>query len=166
MKIDENFFNSNIINGIILFLFPGSFRYVFSNFASPELIRTLKNNDYIRLIVLYFIIFFFIRNILSRQLNKDEITTELLVSFIILIVIVLFSRQNQFFNIIQIFILLILYTLNLYEVDKIFVYTLYILFVFFLFLGFYYYYLKQLEDKGKRFSYKKFLIGNKEDFYT
>lgn len=167
MKIDENFFNSNLINGIILFLFPGAFKSIFSGFASPELIRTLRNNDYLRLLVLYYVIFFFIQNIIKKEntTNNYKTETELLISFIILVFIVMFTRQTQNFNILQILLLFILYILNINNVQYEIIYIFYGLLISSLFLGFYYYYLKQLKDRGNKFSYQRFFIGNKEKDY-
>jgi len=166
MKIDENFFNSNLINGIIVFLLPNAFNPIFSNFASPELIRTLKNNDYIKIIILYFIIFFFIQNIIEKdKTSQKQITTELLIAFIILVFIILFTRQTQNFNILQFLFLLTIYILDLNNLNYTIIYTFYGLLIFSLFLGFYFYYIKQLKDKGNKFSYIKFLIGNKEKDY-
>lgn len=168
MKLEEDFFNSNLINGLILFLFPSAFQHIFSSFASPELLRTVKNNDYVRLLILYYIIFFFVSTIIpdTEGISKsNKILNELIISFIILIFIILFTRQLQFFNIIQMLILFSIYILHLNEVKYYVIYIFYGLLGFTLLLGFYFYYKKQLKDKGKSFTYQKFLLGNKEKDY-
>lgn len=167
MKINEEFFNSNLITGTILFLFLNSFRPVFSGFASPDFIIFLKNNDYIRLILLYFIIYFFLYNILNDY-NKnvnEEVTNILVISFFILLFLILFTRQPKVFNIIEMLCLLVIYLLDNNDTDYYIIYFFYGILVLLLLIGFYFYYLKQLREKGNRFSYVKFLIGNKEKDY-
>lgn len=174
MEINDNVFNTGLINGIILFFILRVFGDAFSGFVSPSLMRYLKNNDYVRVFLLYLILFFFLSKIVNldffsgnynlQEVQKNDII--LLISFIILVFIIMFTRQPHNFNIFQIGIILLLFILNETNTNYNIIYSFYVLLVLSLIIGMYLYYLKQIKDKGSNFSYQRFFIGNQEDFYS
>lgn len=150
----ENEVNSIIILVVILHLLPN----LVDTYMGPQFIKAAKNNDIVRSLCVFTGIILLVQ-ISTIQENKLEI------GFCLFLFLLLFSRQTIEFNMIQ--IILMLYIFSKYNENddleslKKYCYLL----IFLLISGYIYYYKKQVNDKGLKFSMIKFIFGKKERDY-
>ena len=158
MSYSSNFFQADINSIIILIAVIHLLPNIASTYLGPQLIKAAKNDDLVRnfCVLIGIILLVQISNI---QDNKFEIAGLL---FLFLLI---FSRQTLEFNMIQ--IVLALYIFSKYnENDDIESLKKYMyLFIVLLLLGYGYYFRKQFNEKGLKFSLKKFILGKREKDY-
>ena len=158
MSYSSNFFQADINSIIILIAVIHLLPNIASTYLGPQLVKAAKNDDLVRnfCVLIGVILMVQISNI---QENKFEIAG------LIFLFLLIFSRQTLEFNMVQ--IVLALYIFSKYnENDDIESLKKYMyLFVGLLLFGYGYYFTKQINDKGLKFSYKKFVLGKREKDY-
>ena len=158
MVYSSNFFQNDINSIIILIMVINLLPNLVNTYIGPQMIKSVKNNDIVRnfCVLLGIILIVQISNI---QENKIEI------AFFLFLFLLVFSRQTVEFNMIQ--IMLMLYIFSKYNENddieslKKYVYIL----IGILIAGYVYYFRKQFNDKGIKFSLLKFVLGKKEADY-
>lgn len=154
VSYSENDLTSIVIAITILNVLPK----ILKEYIGPQFVRAVEKNDIVRNITLLLGI------IILVYLTNYE-SNKILLSLIIFIFFLLFSRQTILFNIIEILLITFIFTQYKNNKDfedlKIYLYLLFII----MFLGYEQYYKKQVSDKGLRFSLIKFIFGKKEKDY-
>jgi len=102
---------------------------------------------------------------ITKQITANIEEDKILISFIVYIFLLIFSRQTLIFSIIQIVLLVYIFTEynknDNFESLKKYIYLL----IFIMLLGYEKYYSKQVSEKGEKFSIVKFIFGKREQEY-
>lgn len=158
------------INAIITFVLFNTVYGMFSGYMGGKLIRLIQGNDYLRTFFLFLVIWFTINDILGTK-NQLSIGTSFAIAILVVVFILVFSRQPLWYNIAESLILITIYAMNVEKanfspstVDKVNTATnvLYFILIPIMLVGFYKYYLIKKKEKGKRFVLRKFFIGERE----
>lgn len=167
----NNAINNNLINVFINFILFESISETFDGYIGKQLFCYIKQNDYLRTMFLILVVFFTLNEILTDN-NELSIPDSLLVTFITVLVLLIFSRQDVEFNIVQIIFVLTIYIISIYKertrddsLEQKLTYTvdgLYITLLVIMLVGYYFYFERKVVEKGDRFSWRKFFIGSRE----
>ena len=155
----SNIFQNDINSIIILIFIINMMPNIIETYVSPQFIKATKNNDMIR----NFCIFL---GILALVELSDIEENTVFVSLMIYSMMILFSKQMLWFSLIQIILLVFIFS-KYNRNESLSQVTYYILFFYAVSVyGCYKYYLKQIQDKGERFSLEKFIFGRREQTYN
>lgn len=158
----------NFVSGLSSIFFSKSLSDIKWILLSPELIKFTENNIFFRQIVL-FVTIFISTEVISDNLNIS-LEDKIIGAFFLYLFILIFSKQLLHFNLFELILFFIIYFLfysltnyNLQgnERDEVYI-ALYVftgLLIITTIIGNYYYYLKQLKDRGKDFSFYKFFFS-------
>tara|TARA_R110002110_G_scaffold13281_4_gene63689 strand:+ start:117 stop:617 length:501 start_codon:yes stop_codon:yes gene_type:complete len=155
VSYSNSFFENDIKSIIILIAVINFLPTVLKNYIGPQFLKAANNNDIIR----NFCVLVSIIALVYLSNYEDD---KLLASSCIFLFLLVFSRQTILFNIIE--ILLLLYIFTLYTKNQDLEYYIYLLVVIML-VGYEVYYKKQVGDKGLKFSFNKFIFGKREREY-
>tara|TARA_R110002110_G_scaffold372992_1_gene582983 strand:- start:10 stop:519 length:510 start_codon:yes stop_codon:yes gene_type:complete len=159
VSYSSNFFENDISSIVILISVIHFLPNVLKTYIGPQFIKAARNNDIIRNFCVLVSI------ILLVELSSAE-DNKLVISCFLFLFLLIFSRQTIEFNMIQIILMLYIFSKynendDLESIKKYF----YLLFGLLLF-GYFRYYRKQVSDKGLKFSLVKFILGLRESEYN
>tara|TARA_R110002074_G_scaffold98854_1_gene213851 strand:+ start:91 stop:600 length:510 start_codon:yes stop_codon:yes gene_type:complete len=159
VSYSSNFFENDISSIVILISVIHFLPNVLKTYIGPQFIKAARNNDIIRNFCVLVSI------ILLVELSSVE-DNKLVISCFLFLFLLIFSRQTIEFNMIQIILMLYIFSKynendDLESIKKYF----YLLFGLLLF-GYFRYYRKQVSDKGLKFSLVKFILGLRETEYN
>lgn len=159
VSYSSNFFENDISSIVILISVIHFLPNVLKTYIGPQFIKAARNNDIIRNFCVLVSI------ILLVELSSVE-DNKLVISCFLFLFLLIFSRQTIEFNMIQIILMLYIFSKynendDLESIKKYF----YLLFGLLLF-GYFRYYRKQVSDKGLKFSLVKFILGLRESEYN
>ena len=158
VSYSSNFFENDMNSIIILIMVINFLPNVMKNYIGPQFIKAAINNDIVRnfCVLVGIITLLYLSNYEGNKLQA---------SFYVFLFLLVFSRQTIIYNIVEILLLLFIFTQytkndNLESLNK-YVYLL----IFVMLLGYENYYSKQVKDKGIKFSLIKFILGKREQEY-
>ena len=159
VSYSSNFFENDISSIVILISVIHFLPNVLKTYIGPQFIKAARKNDIIRNFCVLVSI------ILLVELSSVE-DNKLVISCFLFLFLLIFSRQTIEFNMIQIILMLYIFSKynendDLESIKKYF----YLLFGLLLF-GYFRYYRKQVSDKGLKFSLVKFILGLRETEYN
>jgi len=164
----------NFISGLSLLFILSIFENIKHGFLAAQLSDFISKNDLFRNL-LFLILIFFTLEVSGVTISNNKIENKVVLSIILYIFVLLFSKQTIYFSLFQLLIFFTMYGIyyyltnddeeNVEHVDvkgnDTYYNTLYVLTGLLLFstlVGFMFYYLKQREDKGENFTILKFLF--------
>ena len=171
----------NFISGLSLLFILSIFENIKHGFLAAQLSDFIGENDLFRNL-LFLILIFFTLEVSGVTISNNKIENKIILSIILYLFVLLFSKQTIYFSLFQLLIFFTMYGIYYYltndeeeNIEHVDVngndsyynalYVLTGLLIFSTLLGFMFYYLKQKEDKGMKFTILKFLFksrGNKQ----
>ena len=155
----SNKFFENDINSIIILIAVINFLpTVLKNYIGPQFLKAANNNDIIRN-------FCVLVSITALVYLSNYEGNKFLASIYIFLFLLVFSRQTILFNIVEILLLLYIFTLYTKHEDLEYLKNYIYLLILIMLIGYEVYYKKQVGDKGLKFSFTKFVFGKREREY-
>lgn len=168
----------SFITAIFFFIILQTVPHIYSGYTGHQFLVLVKNSDLYRNLFLMLSIWFII-SYTEKSVTPEEIESNvwerILLTLLLFIFIMLFSRQEALYNSVELSLLFIIYVLYQVKQDNTSVdtsaleyasYAIFGLFILILISGYYRYMMLKIRQKGRRFSILKFIFGMREVEYV
>ena len=167
----------SFVSAIFFFVLLESIPHIYTGYIGNQFVRIVKNNDLYRNIFLLLSVSFIINYVHETIVPEDIENTweKIIITIALYVFILLFSTQQAIYNAVELFFLFIMYIIYQVKVDnegsesEILEYASYGILgfvVLMLFIGYFEYMKLKKKQKGKRFTYSKFIFGKREEEYN
>ena len=171
----------NFISGLSLLFILSIFENIKHVFLAAQLSDFISRNDIFRNL-LFLILIFFTLKVSGITISNNGIENKIILSIILYLFVLLFSKQTLYFSLFQLTIFFVIYGIYYYltndegeNIEHVDVsrrddyynalYGLMAILIFSTLTGFIFYYLKQRKDKGEKFTILKFLFKSRKKSY-
>jgi hypothetical protein len=175
----------DFVSSIFFFIIINSSSTIYTGYTGNQLKKIISDSDLLRNIFLFATLWLIGGFVDDDQIVdgiQNNLVQKLIISSIVFVFILLFSRQTAFFNGLEMIILLAVYVLHEVRTDyyadhgltendstaKVLENVNYGLLGslgFFLIIGYYQYMVLKIKQKGKRFKLSRFMFGKEERDY-
>lgn len=159
----------NFVSGLSAIYFVKLLDDIGWNFFPPQLIKFIKQEIVVRQIFLFLLVLIAIEILESEtEDTESEIPNKIIGAIFLYFTVLMIPKQTIVFALVEfgLFIVAFIYYYNIQNNDNEGYYdnlrTVVLIFVSVVFVGSVFYYFKQRRDRGKDFSYLKFLFGSPE----
>lgn len=175
----------DFVSSIFFFIIINSTSSIYSGYTGNQLKKIISDSDLLRNIFLFTTVWLIGGFVDDDQIVdgiQNNLVQKLIISSVVFVFILLFSRQTAFFNGLEMIILLVVYVLHEVRTDyytdhglseddstanvlENVNYGLLGALGFFLIIGYYQYMVLKIKQKGKRFRLSRFMFGKEERDY-